>query len=728
MTKIYLLSVISFLSLGTILAQNNALYFDGANNRIGVTDSPSLNPSIEFTLEAWINSEEWANDIWAGSILCKEAGSPDEGYSLRCGANGRVGFNMSIDGVWQEANSDEILGLNTWYHIAGVYDGSTMKLYLNGGLITTTDVSGTFSPSTGGLMNIGENPFWTGRYFQGILDEVRIWDVARTENQILESMAVELVGDEPGLAAYYNFNEGAGNMAADATANANDGQLLNMVEEDWVNGFVPIDQDLSVTGIISPSVIGSGFSDAETVRVEVKNVSSNAVASFEVSYQIEGETEVSETVNQELLPFESYLHTFSATENLTGVAVLDITARVTFIDDGNDLNDELNTTIEQSLTQVLFDEVRHNFGSFGQTHFKPLAMPENLDAYSQVLLRVDLSCPNGGCDPWDQAAKVTLVKQGERYELARYITPYGQGCGGWSWDLSDFRSLMTGSVTWESYVQVWGASGWLVDMSLEFVEGAPAWEEVTVHKLWQTDGVVYGDPNISYDLEPYTVALSGNVEQVKVRMTTTGHGQGNTGNAAEFMNQAHHIHVNGTEAYAQDLWRSDCAQNECANQAGTWTGSRFGWCPGQDVQPWEQNLSTEEYTPGADLTIDYVLEDYTNALNTGYNNNGHTEPFYRIHGYLIEYAGNNVGVNELADETALDIYPNPSTGLFTLTIPQELAVQTIAITDVNGRTVKTVAVSGALQYTMNLSNLEAGIYLVNVATVDGAVVSKVVKE
>jgi hypothetical protein len=87
-----------------------------------------------------------------------------------------------------------------------------------------------------------------------------------------------------------------------------------------------------------------------------------------------------------------------------------------------------------------------------------------------------------------------------------------------------------------------------------------------------------------------------------------------------------------------------------------------------------------------------------------------------------------VGVNELADETALDIYPNPSTGLFTLTIPQELAVQTIAITDVNGRTVKTVAVSGALQYTMNLSNLEAGIYLVNVATVDGTVVSKVVKE
>ena len=123
-----------------------------------------------------------------------------------------------------------------------------------------------------------------------------------------------------------------------------------------------------------------------------------------------------------------------------------------------------------------------------------------------------------------------------------------------------------------------------------------------------------------------------------------------------------------------------------------------------------------------------MLEDYTNALNTGYNNNGHTEPFYRIHGYLIEYAGNNVGVNELADETALDIYPNPSTGLFTLTIPQELAVQTIAITDVNGRTVKTVAVSGALQYTMNLSNLEAGIYLVNVATVDGTVVSKVVKE
>ncbi len=239
---------------------------------------------------------------------------------------------------------------------------------------------------------------------------------------------------------------------------------------------------------------------------------------------------------------------------------------------------------------------------------------------------------------------------------------------------------------------------------------------------------MYGDPDISYDLDPYTAALSGNAEQVKVRMTTTGHGQGNTGNAAEFMNQAHHIHINGTEAYAQDLWRSDCAQNECANQAGTWTGSRFGWCPGQDVQPWEQNLSTAEYTPGADVTIDYVLEDYTNALNTGYNNTGHTEPFYRIHGYLIEYAGNNVGVDEQATEAAIAVYPNPTTGQFLVSLPQGEAVRAIRITDVNGRAVKTVAVTGALQYSIDLSALEAGIYLVNVDTANGAVVSKVVKE
>ncbi len=727
MKHIYTFLSCALLLATSAVAQNNALYFDGANNRIGITDAPSLNPSSALTLEAWINAEEWANDIWAGSIISKEAGNPDEGYSLRCGANGRVGFNMSIDGTWNECNSPEILGLNTWYHVAGVYDGSTMKLYLNGGLISTTNVSGTHSVSDG-LLNIGENPTWNNRYFTGIMDEFRIWEVARTEQEIQDFMAVELVGDEAGLAAYYNFNEGTGNMVADLTGNGNDGTLLNMEESDWVNGFVPVEQDLGVTGIISPSVIGSGFSDAETVKVEVKNVSSNPVSSFEVSYQIDGETEVSEMVNQELAPFETYIHTFTGTENLSGVDVLDITARVSFADDDNNINDELEASIEQSLTQILFDEERHNFGSFGQTHFKPLAMPENLDAYSDIILHVDLFCPTGGCDPWDQAAKVTLIKDNERYELARYITPYGKACGGWSWDLSDFRSLMTGSVTWESFVQVWGSSGWLVDMRLEFIEGTPSWDNVTVHKLWDTDYQVYGDPGISYDLDPYTVSIGANAEQVKIRMTTTGHGQGNTGNAAEFMNQTHHIHIDGEEAYAQDLWRPDCGQNECSDQFGTWTGSRFGWCPGQDVQPWMQNLSTDEYTPGGDVTIDYVLEEYTNLLNTGYNNNGHTEPFYRIHGYLIEYSGNNISVDELADNAELNIYPNPSTGLFTLTVPQGLNVNTVEITDLNGRVVMTVPVNGAVQYDINLTDLEAGIYLLNAVTAQGTLVSKVVKE
>jgi len=727
MKHIYTLLSCALLLAASAVAQNNALYFDGANNRIGITDAPSLNPSSALTLEAWINAEEWANDIWAGSIISKEDGSPDEGYSLRCGANGRVGFNMSIDGTWNECNSPEILGLNTWYHIAGVYDGSTMKLYLNGGLISTTNVSGSHSVSDG-LLNIGENPTWNSRYFTGIMDEFRIWEVARTEQEILDFMAVELVGDEAGLAAYYNFNEGTGNMVADLTGNGNDGTLLNMEESDWVNGFVPVEQDLGVKGIISPSVIGSGFSDAETVKVEVKNVSSNPVASFEVSYQIDGEAEVSEMVNQELAPFETYIHTFTGTENLSGVNVLDITARVSFADDDNNINDELEASIEQSLTQILFDEERHNFGSFGQTHFKPLAMPENLDAYSDIILHVDLFCPTGGCDPWDQAAKVTLIKDNERYELARYITPYGKACGGWSWDLSDFRSLMTGSVTWESFVQVWGSSGWLVDMRLEFIEGTPSWDNVTVHKLWNTDYQVYGDPGISYDLDPYTVSVGADAEQVKVRMTSTGHGQGNTSNAAEFMNQTHHIHIDGEEAYAQDLWRPDCAQNECSDQFGTWTGSRFGWCPGQDVQPWMQNLSTDEYTPGGDVTIDYVLEEYTNLLNTGYNNNGHTEPFYRIHGYLIEYSGNNVSLDELADNAALNIYPNPSTGFLTLTVSQGLNINTLEITDLNGRTVMTVPVNGAVQYDINLTNLEAGIYLVNAVTAQGTLVSKIVKE
>jgi hypothetical protein len=335
--------------------------------------------------------------------------------------------------------------------------------------------------------------------------------------------------------------------------------------------------------------------------------------------------------------------------------------------DNNYANDTLTQTISQALTYPLFNNLQHNFGSAGQTNHKIFYMPDSLNDYSQILLHIDLYCPVGGCDPWDQYARLSLLKDGEAWELARYITPFGKACGGWVFDITDFRSKLVGQVDFESYIQVWGASGWLLNAVIELVPGTPAYKFVKIDKLWNNDYLVYGDPGISYNLTDTLMNIPNNVASAKIRLTSTGHGQGNTSNAAEFYNATHTINVNGVSTFTQNLWKTDCATNSCTAQSGTYTYSRAGWCPGQDVQPQVFDLAGL-FTPGQSISLDYVLQPYTNLLNTGYNNGSHTEPYLRVQGYLVSY-GNSplVSIQESEIQNLeLNVYPNPAKDLFSV--------------------------------------------------------------
>ena len=65
--------------------------------------------------------------------------------------------------------------------------------------------------------------------FNGIIDEVRIWNIARSQNDIQEYMYKQLTGTESGLVAYWQFNEGTGDITFDKTINANHGTLFGGV-------------------------------------------------------------------------------------------------------------------------------------------------------------------------------------------------------------------------------------------------------------------------------------------------------------------------------------------------------------------------------------------------------------------------------------------------------------------------------------------------------------------
>ena len=82
----------------------NALQFDGIDDYIAVPDAPSLNPTGAITVSAWIKADTWQPDSWQGNIVSKdEWDGANGGYALRCGENGRLSFNLSLDSGWAEA-------------------------------------------------------------------------------------------------------------------------------------------------------------------------------------------------------------------------------------------------------------------------------------------------------------------------------------------------------------------------------------------------------------------------------------------------------------------------------------------------------------------------------------------------------------------------------------------------------------------------------------------------
>jgi len=701
---------------GFVFSQNFALDFDGINDKVGVAHDDALTPTDQLTLEAWIKAASWPSN--EGTIICKHQQSGgDKGYALAAKPNGGAQFNFLIDG-WQRIDADPIMSTGTWYHLAGVYDGSSMKIYINGILQNTVNgVTGDIDASTGTLL-FGENPQFTGNYFNGVIDEVRIWTVARTEAEIQSTMGVELTGSETGLAGYWKFNEGTGTSTADATGNGNNGTLLNMNSEDWVDGFVVPTNDVGAVFIASPGQIGPDLGNGEVISVEIKNFTAEQISDFDVCYQINGGNTVTEEYTGSLGAFESTIFEFSTTADLDGQSSATIAAWTDLSGDTDPSNDQASETVSPVQQLMIFDDEQHNFASAAQTHYYETSFGD-LGGFNQILLHVDLNCPGTGCDPWDQPAHLWAEKDGQLYELARYITPFGVACGGWTFDITDFKSILTGKVTIVSLIQAWGASGWLLDVELEMTAGTSTYDYSKIDILYETNGWVYGDPGISHDLDEKTCTIHQNAESAKIRYTVSGHGQGNTDNAAEFSNMTHHWWVNGTETFSHHLWKTDCGSNDCSPQNGTYTYSRAGWCPGQDVQP-EFNDLSGYFTAGQDITLDYVLEDYVNYNNTGYDGNQHTEPYYRIWAYLITFSDDPITIAddlEADDKIRINVHPNPCSGILNIAISEPINDETnIEIYSFYGELIWCKQMSSFSYCTVNMEDRASGIYFVRIVS------------
>ena len=219
-------------------APSKALYFDGIDDYIEIPESSSLDVTGFITMEAWINFTSYRNCCW-NHVLAKTYSHPATNNSYG------IGFSNH---AWHPASSDKLsvgVGLNpfnsgtpgffvsasslrdgNWHHIAFTFDSavSEARLYLDGSLSGVSAASGLIH-TTNFNVTIGTFLGHLPAFFEGFIDEVRIWNVARTSAQITESMNRDLTGAEPGLVGYWNFSEGGGTTAYDLSGNGNHGTI-----------------------------------------------------------------------------------------------------------------------------------------------------------------------------------------------------------------------------------------------------------------------------------------------------------------------------------------------------------------------------------------------------------------------------------------------------------------------------------------------------------------------
>jgi hypothetical protein len=175
-----------------------ALQFDGINDLVSVPDANSLDLTGGMTLEAWV----YPTGSMSGwdSILMKEY-STGLIYALYANGDSNVPYIfISNNSTEHGIGGTSSLPINKWTHVAATFDGSNLRLYINGTQVRVLAFSGNIQTSARG-MYIGGSSVWSNEGFAGIIDEVRIYNRALSASEISTDMNTPVTGGTPGATA-----------------------------------------------------------------------------------------------------------------------------------------------------------------------------------------------------------------------------------------------------------------------------------------------------------------------------------------------------------------------------------------------------------------------------------------------------------------------------------------------------------------------------------------------
>jgi hypothetical protein len=252
----------------SVTINGGSLNFNGSTDKVNL--SLALNSAIDpintFTVESWVYPTAMDNDF--GNNVGVIIGNyntlvVDMQFMLRKeGTAYQFWVNDSGTTNFKGVTATNVVVLNQWQHVAGVWNGSDLKIYINGILAnTTTGVTGaSFKSQLNNQIQLGKN--LSNEKFVGNIDEVRLWTRALSAEEIMNNMNCELGATQTGLLAYYKFNQGIGNATNTAVTSLMDSSGNNYLGS--LNGFT---LDGAISNWSNIGAVASGISCSPFLNV-----------------------------------------------------------------------------------------------------------------------------------------------------------------------------------------------------------------------------------------------------------------------------------------------------------------------------------------------------------------------------------------------------------------------------------------------------------------------------
>ncbi len=207
MKTLYFFTILFLLNASLSGQTNQYLHFDGVDDYVSLEDGGVLlNGANQVSLAGWFYTDEL---IYGGGMMGIRGGGTGDSIYLIQLSNGIIECRLIINGVlFQVVAPAGSIVAETWQHIAWIYNGSDIELFIDGVSIGSTSANGTFA-GVDKPFAIGKSLSSAGNFiFKGRVDEISMWNTALNQSEIQNMIANELAGNEAGLLAYYKFNQG----------------------------------------------------------------------------------------------------------------------------------------------------------------------------------------------------------------------------------------------------------------------------------------------------------------------------------------------------------------------------------------------------------------------------------------------------------------------------------------------------------------------------------------